>query len=276
MYSIDFENQSGKINICGGIKPLLSPLSVSGLGLPEKQDSVAIFAGQAGQKLVQSRDTARHILITGHVHTDYNEAVRACRILYHPGILTFRIANTVKSIDAVCIGFSDKKIEKNGMFYLEIRFRCDNPYFRHPDTVVKYIYNREGKLKSDFTLPCVISERVTTGFCVNDGDIPAEPVLEVENRGLSACAGFDIVNITTGKSLNYRGEIPSGGKIILSVPARTVTDHLGTDKLMHLKEDCYLSEFSLATGENELVFTALSNDVWCTCRYNVCFVESIL
>lgn len=276
MYSIDFENSIGKINLCGGMKPLLSPLLITGLGLPEKEDSAAVFAGQAGQKLMQSRDKAREIVIAGHIHTDYAYAVQACKLLYHAGVLTFRAGNTVKSIDARCVGFSDKKIEKNGMFYLQIRFICDNPYFRHPNTIVKQIYNRVDKLKSDFILPCVVSERVKRGVCVNDGDIPTEPEIVVQNRGFKTCPGFEIYNQSTGKKLVYKGDIPVGGTVTLSVANRTVTDDLGEDKLMCLNADCYLSEFVLAVGENELVFDGLSDEVWCDCKYNVCFVESIV
>lgn len=276
MYSIEYKTASGAVRLCGGSNPLLRPLSVSGLGLPEKDEATATFAFQPGQVLTGSRDKARDIQITGHVYCDYTRVARALRLLYTPGELIFRSDRGVKSIGARCIGVSDKKITETGAFYLELAFRCDNPYFKHPVEIVKNIYNREKRLQTTFTLPCVPSVRVKSGILLNDGDIAAEAVFLVENRSESVADGFVITNKTTGKSLKYTGKIPSGGKVILSVPDRTVTDEKGDDLLGNMQADSYLSDFALQKGENKLVFDCKTADVWCSCHYNVSFVEAIL
>ncbi len=274
MFGIEFENETGKVVLCGGDHPLLHPLSISGLGRPETEEHTTVFGSEPGQKLLLSRDKPRTITINGHIYDDNSRTARASRILYSPGVLTLRSDTVIKAISARCIRFSDKNMLESGGYSVSLTFVCDSPYFHDPEPRQVRIYSRVRRLSTPFTLPAVFSERITEGNCFNDGQIACEPTLIIENHG-TAQQAFTIQNLTTGASLHLTASIPEQEVITISVPDRTIYNKDGTNLLYALSESSYLSDFYLAPGENVLKFSS-SGDMRCDCLYHVHYTECIL
>ncbi len=275
MLNITFKNVLGSVNICGGDNPLCALLWVTGLSLPLQKETAIRYAGVAGQRVTEVTDLARDIRLKGHGYGDIQQLGKALKVLYTPGKLIFTTDRGVKTIDARCLGVTDRSQTEQGVYELEFSFRCDNPYFRDIASVLCDVYQRRGILSTYFTLPCMLSERINEGVCQNTGDIPAEPTVTVENRGTATVSGFQIRNRTTGKSIIYTGSVAPGEQITISVPERTIQNSAGTDCLVHLAPDCYLSEFTLPVGENRFVFTA-DNGLWCHLQFDAGYVQNLV
>ena len=275
MFRIGFKNKRGELDLCGGSKPLLALLWVSGLSLPQKKETTATLAYTAGQALLYATDKVRDIVLAGHFYGSPKDISEAARLLYTPGALHIFHDGNIKCIDARCVGITDTKQTDEGVYYLEIAFRCDNPYFKDPTETKVEVYERKPCLKTEFTLPCLLSQRITEGDLENKGDIPAQPNLTVTNRSESVANGFEIQNRTTGKRILYEGTLKPGESVTISVPHRTIKDGEGNDKLLYLAEDCYLTEFTLSPGRNRLHFSGQAG-LWCSLTFLACYVESML
>ncbi|MBR3942718.1 MAG: phage tail family protein [Clostridia bacterium] len=275
MLNIAYRNMLGTVQLCGGENPLLALLWVSGLSLPNQKETAFNYAGTAGQKVTAVTDLFRDITLAGHGTDNAEQLAEALKILYTPGELIFTSDSGVRTISARYKGVSDRKMTEQGVYYLEFSFRCDTPYFKDGQAVLCEVFQRKGLLKTHFILPCSLSERITEGICKNTGDIPAEPIVTVENRGNRTANGFTIRNRGTGKSIVYNGKLAPGEKIIISIPDRTISDGLGKDCLLNLATDCYLSEFILPAGENRFIFTA-EEGMWCDLVYETGYVQNVL
>lgn len=275
MISVSFENMYGCVQLFGGENPLMEPIYIEGLAMPEKEVLTAVFKLIEGQKVVNSRDLPRTIVMKGHLFGDYQKAVDAARILYHDGTLTLNSPFSERVIDARCVKFLDRKQLENGACEGEIVFVCDKPYFHDKEPVGKYIYSRVGILKTYFTLPCVISERVPYGEINNLGQVNAEPVIIIKNYGEDTQNEFTIKNLTTNAEISILSPIEKGEYITISIPDRKVVNNRGENLLPVLSDVSYLSDFYLVPGENKLEFSSLG-DVRCECFYTVNYTEGIV
>ena len=275
MINATFENSYGFVQLFGGENPLLEPIFVEGLALPEKEVDAAVFKLQEGQTVVNSRDLPRTITIKGHLYGDYKKAVRAARILYTDGTLTLTTPDTERVIEVRCIKFFDRKHLESGVMEGEIVFVCDKPYFHDKAQTFEYIYSRMPLLKTYFTLPTKLSHRISEGKIDNKGQVRAEPYLEIKNYDDKTQNGFTITNKTTGTVLSVSVEMQKGETIKIDIPKRTVTNNNGDNLLPLLSEISYLSDFYFVPGENVIEFVS-SGDVRCECLYAVNYTEAII
>ncbi len=275
MINVSFQNIYGSVQLFGGEDPLMEPICVEGLALPEKEVDAAVFKQQEGQVAVSCRDLPRKITIKGHLYGDYKKAVRAARILYTDGVLTLKSPDTERVIDARCVKFFDRKHLESGVLEGEIVFVCDKPYFHDKEQKFEYISSRQPLLKTYFTLPCKLSHRVKRGIINNKGQVKAEPCIEVKNYGDETQNGFTIKNITTGAVISASVEIKKGESISINIPRRTVINDSGENLLPMLSEISYLSDFYFVPGENIIEFNS-SGDVRCECVYTVNYTEGII
>lgn len=275
MISAKFENEYGSVELFGGENPLIEPIYVEGLAMPEKEVLTSVFRLIEGQKVVNSRDLPRTITMKGHLYGDYQKAVNAARILYYDGKLTLTSPYKERVIDARCVKFFDRKSFKNGVCDGEIVFVCDKPYFHDKEPFHEYIYSRVGLLKTHFTLPCPLSERVPFGQINNIGQVKSEPIIMIKNYGDDTQNEFTLKNLTTNAEINILMPLEKGEFITISIPERRVENNRGENLLPCLSDISYLSDFYLVPGENILAFSS-SGDVRCECFYTVNYTEGII
>lgn len=275
MISAKFENMYGSVELFGGENPLIEPIYVEGLAMPEKEVLTSVFRLIDGQKVVNSRDLPRTIVMKGHLYGDYEKAVNAAKILYHEGTLTLTSPYKERVIDARCIKFFDRKGFKNGVCDGEIVFVCDKPYFHDKEPIHKYIYGRVELLKTYFTLPCLLSERVPIAEINNLGQVKSEPIIIIKNYDDNAQSEFTVKNLTTNAEINISAPLEKGEYITISIPERRVENSRGENLLPFLSDISYLSDFYLVPGENILSFDS-SGDVRCECLYTVNYTEGII
>lgn len=275
MINVSYENMYGCIQLFGGENALMEPIYIEGLAMPEKEVLTSVFRLIDGQKVVNARDLPRTITMKGHLFGDYQKAVDAARVLYHEGTLTLSSPFSERVIDARCIKFLDRKQLENGVCEGEIVFVCDKPYFHDKEPTHQYIYGRVSLLKTYFTLPCMLSKRVSIGEINNPGQVKAEPVIIIKNYGDDTQNQFNIKNLTTNAEISILTPIEKGEYIEISIPDRKVVNNKGENLLPNLSDISYLSDFYLVPGENTLVFSS-SGDVRCECFYTVNYTEGIV
>ena len=263
-----FENELGKVQLTGSINPLLSPVEITGLNLPEKEITAAKFKMQAGQKLISSRDKPRTIKISGMLE---GNLPKAARLLYLNGTITIKTERMLRVISARCTEIINYANENK----ITISFVCDNPYFHDGQDLKIKVYSRINLVSSPFTLPCTFTNRIRKGNCKNESVVLSEPEIFITNKGKTTAEGFIVTNQNTGAKLELNCEIPPDTAVFVNIKDRTVYSSNGENLLPALSSDCYLHEFTLAPGDNILSLLA-QDGIECEVIYNTNYTEAVI
>lgn len=263
-----FENNLGKIELAGGLNPLLSPIEISGLFIPEKEIIAAVFKTMAGQKLISSRDKPRIIKITGMLEGDLPSAAR---LLHISGSLTFKTERMSRVIGARCTDITNYTNNNR----LVLTFMCDNPYFHDGTDLKVTVYSRIEQISTPFTLPAVFTKRVRKGNCKNESTVVSEPEIIIRNMGKNTANGFTVLNENTSAKITVNCEIPPGGRVFMNIANRSIVSDEGENLLPALADNCYLHEFCLAPGDNFLTLDA-EDGIECEVIYNTNYTEAVI
>lgn len=288
MFEARYENEYGLLRFSGGGGSCFRTLQIDGLGLPELECNVTGYAGQPGQVLISSKDSARVITLSGDVTAPEGlrqELSRMMRILYHPGRLTISSGSRSRAINCRCTAANETERQGLGIAVLVLQFTCDNPYFTDETPRRVNLFYRRDMVQSTFALPCVFTERVHRLTVINAGDVRAEPVFTVyndfqasETAFLSLDYGLEIMNHTTGRKIALLRETLPGEVITIDLPNRRITSDIAGDITYSISQDTFLSDFYLETGANdvETVNYSPGENIGVVMRYDNQYAEAMI
>lgn len=265
---IIFYNELGEIIIAGGPSPLLCPTEISGLFMPERETTTAVFKTQPGQKLISERDKERTIKITGTVE---GNLPRAAKLFHLSGTLIFKTERMTRVISARCVDITN--YTNNNKIVLS--FVCDNPYFNDGTDLNVTVYSKIKQITNTFTLPAIFTKRIRKGNCKNESTVITEPEISIFNRGKNSVTGFTLTNESTSVSLTVNCEIPPESAVFISIPNRTIKSADGENLLPFLAENCYLHDFVLVPDDNIISLEA-EDGVECEVIYNTNYTEAVI
>ena len=156
--------------------------NATGLSIPEKNFTTAVYANLRGQETVGTHICSRTITISGDVIASkdtLNILSEAAFILDEPGSLEIHFDDKkARKIDCVCTSFIPG--EKKGKYSLfVIQFMCDDPYFYAAEQTCVSAFGIQGNLNSDFTFPGVFSTRISRSSIYCEGNAKTEPVFKI-------------------------------------------------------------------------------------------------
>ncbi len=283
MFNIYFENKYGKVDFGGGSSDSLIKLTgIDGLTLPPKKFTTISYANQPGQETVETNVNARVITLAGDALVDndfqkkYSEALV---VLNAEGYLYVNIGTVSRRIKCKCSDFMPG--ERNGAYQVvAIQFICDYPYFEDAQNTIIGLYQVIPHIKTDFSLPMVLSTRTSRNIISCTGAVETEPVLEIDiniNEDILSGTGIEIINHTHNEKivLNY---IPEKAEhITINVEERKVYTSSGTDLLNNIDIESFLDGFHLWPGENdiEVINNIDGSNLLIMCRYSNKYVEAV-
>ena len=286
MKNIRISNKYGSVTLSGNGNESFSVTEVAGLGLPGLTLNSVSFAGHEGRETVSASRDFRTITIKGDVKGEYKDfnVRKFLKILSEPVILKVFSGNRTRCAECRCtnadIPFGKKAFYKTFVIQLE----CDSPYFLGEHHEEKYISKAADFLPLDYNAyfentTKFISERITRADVINNGDVPAEPIITIMNtEGVAVSAnGLLILNHSTGAILKFDYQTTPGEVIEINIPKRTVTSSLNTDMLDFLADECYLSDFILKEGNNdiELIPNDASEKLAAYVKFNLRYLEAM-
>lgn len=260
---ISFENELGRVRFFGGGKEGNWHITdVSGLGLCTKNAETVSYYGEDGQETVRVSLPARVITLTAEVKAQSrNERAKitseAMRILAHGGVLgvkTFR----ERFIDCYLLSASEGARDGNFRSFV-FQFVCDNPYFRDVALNSVNLVKREDVLKGPFSIGegIVLTKRFSGGEIKNDSDIAVRGKIKLSNL-TDEENSVVIENATTGKKLIFN--LDEKGIYEVDFDKRTIENESGENCIKILDDECYLSDFYIDVGENEIEVKTTDNE----------------
>lgn len=259
MLQIEYQNEWGSLSLHR--KPC-RVLSVTGLGLPEREFETVRYADSHGQQTMSVTDCPRVITMSVDLLMNCGlgrELARMARILYRPGRLLIRSAGKTRVIPCRCTAW-----EEDGrtpiLAKLILQFTCDDPAFLEEKERSEGVYQRTNLIYGSFTLPTVFSSKITEKDVINTGDLPVQPILILRNTGKdTASAGVTIVNTPpSGVNQTFQLTRPllAGEQVRVDFPGRRVDSDQRGSLLHSISDDTYLNAFTLEQGKNHIEVTA--------------------
>lgn len=122
-------------------------------------------------------------------------------------------------------------------------------YWLSQSDIQTNIFTEMPLLKNSSVLPCKFSERVSAATVVNDGDVPAFPVIKIECE-VQNVGDIILKNNTTGKELILEYTMTPGETVTADMKEMTVYSSVGGNIIDSVK---YISDFwSYECGVNEV------------------------
>ena len=278
-FKITFENEIGKIDICGGSGGFIKCLAVEGLGIPQKEFNAVVYTNESGQRTQNARDLPRTITISGDLIGGQYELSYLNKVLYLEGILTFYLGKKVRCIKARCSQFGDPTRYGERIKNCVMQFTCDKPEFSDYVKTVMILFKRYNTFEDEFTLPCVFTGRVSEAVVHNAGDLKAEPVIKIKNLTdtTTLTPGVIVTNHTTGQHIMLNHTIKNGEEIVIDVSDRKVTSNTDGNIITSISDDTFLDDFWIDIGENNISVKKLDGDqdLLVTLEYSNLYVEAV-
>lgn len=255
---IQFENKRGILRFFGGGSAGdWHILEVEGLGLPPLNVQTITYYGENGQETVNKRLSGRTITMTVEVKgKDRNERAaivsKALKILALDGVLSVR---TFRERVADCYLKSCTEGARDGNFRKYVlQFVCDSPYFRDKEATEISLFKRADLLTDGFIIGegVVLTNRIAGGKISNNSDERIRGVITLASG--SNTESVSVINKTVGAVLKLNVEAEK--LYTIDLDSRTITDADGSDCLGILDENCFMSDFYLEEGINEIEVTA--------------------
>ncbi|MBQ8540579.1 MAG: phage tail family protein [Clostridia bacterium] len=264
-----FFNKKGEVRFFGGgSEGNWHIIEVEGLGLLPLTTQTVNYYGEHGQKTVSKTMPGRPITITAEVKgADRNDRAKivseTLRILAKDGVLAVRTFRE-RVVDCYLKDLREGNRDGNFRTYV-FQFMCDDCYFRDRNETEVMLSGRADLLKDGFIIGdgIVLTERRCGGRINNNSDV------EVRGKLILVCnrEGCVVVkNKTTGAELRLSGE--AGNLYEIDLDERTIVDGDNVDCIGILNDDCYMSEFYLAEGVNDIVVSDVEgNDMVGSLKY---------
>jgi len=272
-----YENERGKITMCGGGQKEWNITQIKGISLPETDVSAVRYPYMAGQMVTRANITERYITISGDVRDKTRKQLsRAANIFSAPGTLYITAFAKTKKISVRCMSFEPG--QSKGVFVpFTVQFCADYPFFEDLYETATELNSREKRLASPFVLKCAFSDRILKNNVVNRGDVPAEPVLEIYSLLGAKCPyGITVKNLHTGKSFTLNTDISAKELITVDVKKRKIISNQRGNILPCLNEFSELSEFTVEAGvcTLEVVTKEISGELQVVCKHTNNYVSA--
>ncbi|MBE7022724.1 MAG: phage tail family protein [Ruminococcaceae bacterium] len=278
-----YENDLGVLEF-GGRQLYLR--SVSGLGMPKRENTVVTYANQPGQILVAERDAARVITLSCDVVRGDDvarELRRMLRVLQHPGRLTVSVGGMQRVIRCRCSEVDEPVRHGRDIRSVVLQLTCDNPYFTDRTPETETLFSHTDLIEDSFTLPCIFTERINRRIVSNQGDFRTEPVFTIYNAPneaalLAEAVGVELLNHTTGQRLMLEYAIGAGETVTVDIPNRRIVSSTAGNIVAVLSADSYLSDFYLVPGPNDLeaVNYNTGENISVSLSYDNLYIEAVI
>lgn len=256
---------------------------ITGLSIPDKSFTTAVYANLRGQETVGTRICPRTITISGDVvdsENSFDALSKAAFILDKAGTLEIHFDDkNPRKIDCVCTSFIPG--DRKGKYRLfVIQFMCDDPYFYDDKEISTPAFGVRGYLNSSFTFPGVFSTRLSNSTIFCKGNALTEPVFKIAviEKNESANPTLCIKNYTTGSSINLKYSASVGDVITIDTSKRKIYNQRGENLLSYLADDSFFSDFYLVPGNNYLSIdvSGTIDAVRVDCLYYARYIEAVL
>ena len=257
-------------------------LSVTGLGLPEREFETVRYADSHGQQTLSVTDCARVITMSVDLLMNQGlgrELARMARVLYRPGTLMIRTAGKTRVIPCRCTAW-EEDARTPVLAKLILQFTCDDPAFLEERQREEGIFERTDLIYGTFTLPKMFTSKVTEKDVINTGDLPVQPVLVLKNIGEgTASSGVTVVN-TPPSGINQTFVLTkpllAGEQVTVDFANRRV-DSDQRDSLIHsISDSTYLNTFTLEHGSNHVAVSAgVGDKLTVTCIFTPRYLEGM-
>jgi len=246
-----YENEFGTCVMAGGGNGGMRITEITGLSLPERNETCYTYAGVPGQTLGEVQLLPRTItihmdIVCERVGMDIHQIAK---IFNHEGLLTVSHKSMHRVIRCRCIAFT-KQERSDALISVVAQLLADNPYFHDSAPVRCVIMQRKALLSSTFTLPCAVSSRKVEASAMVTGDAPAEPVITIMGTSDTQLENPAIVieNETTGAKITLFYGLSQGEQLVIDIKNRTITSNKTENMYPYLSRDTFLNQFTLPCG----------------------------
>lgn len=252
-----YENEKGKIVMHGGDGAVFNIIEIKGLSFPDTETDSVYYPNIAGRNTSSVTPLERFITVSADAKDKTgNEIARAMNILSSDGTITITSGNRKVKISARCESFEPNK--RRGIYVpFTAQFVADNPYFTDTSETRLSVNKKEKKLKTQFVLPCVVSQRKTESAIVNRGHTSLEPLIEITSVSGAACPdGIIIKNPQSGKTIKLNTDVLAGEVICMDVENRKITSSMRGNILKCIDDETSISDFAYEPGVGTLMIYA--------------------
>ena len=280
MFRMIFYNDKGSVTFGGGASESnWRIIEAEGLGLSGKSYKSCVYEDSIGQETVDVAVNARTITLKGDFFMGENyrqEYKAALSVFDSEGTLELAEQEGDLRIKAYCTQFLPL-LRKGNYIPFTIQFVCDKPYFESAEAYEIPIYRVVPMLNSSFTFPGVFSTRLTGRNVFISSDAETEPTIIIQ-AGANPGGYLEIMNRTSGESLNINYEPLSEEFITVDVKNRKIYNQNGDSLLHYLADDSFFDGFHLYPGDNDIeVRIGDSNEeLKVFLRYNENFLEAVI
>lgn len=263
---LTYKNEAGSITMGGGDHPFVNITEIVGLGLPMKEFSNVVYAGQHGQTTTNVRDLPRTITLSGTFIGDKREIPKMYDILYLPGILIYQNREIKRQIACRLTSNDEFKQQgKSGIYTFVLQFTADDPYFTDTEDLKFDIYKRTnmitGTIYNSAEEKVIFTERITQVSAINSGNKEIYPVIIVHSADLgdvdNSCLDIYVErDDTVGGVIELSCNLLSNDSITFDIPRRKILSQIQGDITNYISDKTVLSEFRLLPGKNIVRFDA--------------------
>lgn len=272
-----YENEFGTCVMAGGGNGGMRITELTGLSLPERNETCYTYAGVPGQTLGEVQLLARTITINMDILCEKTgmDIHRIAKIFSREGKLTVSHKQIHRTIGCRCISFT-KRERSESFISAVVQLVADNPYFHDIAPVRSAIMQKQALLSSPFTLPCAVSSRKVEASVMVTGDAPAEPVITIMGTSDSTLETPEIVieNETTGAKITLSYGLSQGEELVIDIKNRTITSNKTENMYPYLSRDTFLNQFTLPCGLS-VVSCKTIEPIYATLSYENNYAEAM-
>ena len=272
-----YENERGKITMCGGGGNSWNITRITGISLPETDVSAVRYPYMAGHVVTRANISERYITISGDVRDKTRKHLsRAVNIFSAPGTLYITAFAKTKKIDVRCMSFEPGQ-SKGAFVPFTVQFCADCPFFEELYETVTELNSKIKMLSSPFVLECAFSHRTLRNNVVNRGNVATEPVFEISSALGAQCPyGICIKNLHTGRSITVNTDVGEKELITLDVKNRKVISSQRGNILSCLNDFAELADFTVDTGVAAVEVSAkeISGELQVVCKHTNNYISA--
>lgn len=277
---IKLHNEFGSFEVGGGSHPVARITSITGLGIPAKEDKTITFEGQSGSTLTSYRDLDRTITMSFDFYGDEYTVEKLYRIIYKPLTMTFYLSGRRRKIDGVCkMATEIENIIYHRWQKIVLQFACYDPYFQDVcntqqpiSLVTNHLPNVNENTEWYVQLPAIATTRESRGIVINSGNIEIYPVITLQsNQSVALLADNNYIilrNLTTQKTLTINYLMSAEEVVTVDLPSRSITSSINGNITNYISSDTVLGDFILQLGENEIEVDSSNSEIFAVIEYS--------
>ena len=267
MYKIELIRENRRFVIDSYGKARL--IDISGIGVPPKDVTTMVFAGQSGQSITSLRDTERTITMSFDFWASPREIKELLNLIYGYTSLVFHTVLGVFCITGQCRNSTDfERIIYHRWNKIVLQFVCDNPYFEDINKTVYPIASHIDKFPNLFedgvakiSLPAVATEGFAKASVINRGAVRVYPTIRVTNTSSVTAKSITVANHTTGAQIVINCNISPNATVVFDLENRRVLCR-DADITHCIADGTSLGAMYLEVGDNELEVTAHDESIF--------------